>query len=73
MDSKQFNRVRSNGEAAERRRTAWKDERIADLSDALEALLSVAWDGDPRRQADCDLCCNAKRALTGAKRDVPDR
>jgi len=72
MDSKQFNRVLSNGETAGREDSRWKDERIADLSDALEALLSEAWDGDPRRQADCDLCCNAKRALTGAKRDVPE-
>jgi len=31
MDSKQFNRARTNGEAAGREGSRWKDERIAEL------------------------------------------
>jgi len=40
-----------------------EDER-ARLVKALRDLLEVQYDGDPRRQADCDLCHNARTILT---------
>lgn len=38
-----------------------------DLLEALENMLDVQYDGDQRRQADCDLCIAARAAIAKAR------
>lgn len=38
-----------------------------DLLEALEYMLSCQYDYDPRRQADCDMCAQARAAIARAR------
>lgn len=41
-----------------------------ELLEALENMLAVQYDGDPRRQISCDLCMAAMNAITKARGDA---
>lgn len=39
----------------------------SELLHALEYMLAYQYDGDPRRQADCEMCVKARAAIAKAK------
>jgi len=41
------------------------------MRNALEAVLPILWDGDPRRQADCPYCRTITSALEAGKIEKP--
>ena len=65
-----FNRCEAHFRGRKISKLQAEKQSLLGVLDALENMLAAQYDGDPRRQASCDLCMAAMNAITRARGDV---